>query len=350
MNTPAASLRGRLKIDGLSRRFGDVRALDAVDLTIEPGRFISLLGPSGCGKTTLLRLLAGLDIADAGSILLDDHSMDHLPAHQRPVNTVFQNYALFPHLNVSRNIAFGLESRRLPRDQIADRTTRVMRMLQIEDLEHRLPATLSGGQRQRVALARALVNEPALLLLDEPMSALDAQLRHDLQLELRALQRRIGTTFILVTHDQDEAMTVSDEFFVMRQGRIEQHGTPHDLYNHPRNRFVAGFLGAANLIAVSGRHESDLETELGLLRPARRPTWTTGTLAIRPECITLGTSAQNQNAVNVTLQDVVFRGGIWECTLMPGPLRVRLSQPPCAPVGATLWAHLPSDHLEPLDD
>lgn len=290
----------------LARRFGDVTALDGVSLTVYRGEFFSLLGPSGCGKTTLLRLLAGLDAPNSGYIRLLGVDMTGVPPQQRPVNTVFQSYALFPHLTVYENVAFGLRMKRLPEPMVERKVREALALTRIHGLEQRKPAELSGGQQQRVALARALVNEPAVLLLDEPLGALDVHLRKQLQTELRQMQRRLGLTFIHVTHDQEEAFTLSDRIAVMRAGRIEQVGTPRQLYEQPRTRFVAQFLGHCNLIdgtAVGWSADRLLvQTALGLMEVAwtgsasptlpvaadRRPPPTRGqqlTLAVRPERI-----------------------------------------------------------------
>ena len=237
-----------VEMHGLVRRFGQMEALAKVSLAIRQGEFFSLLGPSGCGKTTLLRIIAGLDLPDAGSLRISGKDVAHIPAHKRPVNTVFQSYALFPHLTVRDNVAFGLRMARVPAAEIAGRVKRVMALVQIAELSERQPAQLSGGQKQRVALARALVNEPEVLLLDEPLGALDLKLRKQLQVELQQLQRRLGITFIHVTHDQDEALVMSDRIAVMNAGRIEQLDNAESLYERPRTRFVAQFLGSCNLL------------------------------------------------------------------------------------------------------
>ncbi|HEY0550767.1 MAG TPA: ATP-binding cassette domain-containing protein, partial [Verrucomicrobiae bacterium] len=250
----------------LTRRFSDMTALNDVTLTIMRGEFFSLLGPSGCGKTTFLRIVAGLDSPDAGSLHLAGRDARHIPAHRRAVNTVFQSYALFPHLNVRDNIAFGLRMKKVPRSEMETRVRGVMELTRIADLAERMPSQLSGGQKQRAALARALVNEPEVLLLDEPMGALDLKLRKELQMELRALQRRTGITFIYVTHDQDEALSMSDRIAVMNEGRIVQLGSGQELYERPRTRFVAQFLGGCNLLRarIVQRNSADLLARTGL--------------------------------------------------------------------------------------
>ncbi len=215
-------------------------------MAIEPGSLVALLGPSGCGKTTTLRMIAGLLDPSAGEILLDDRPITRLPAYRRNIGMLFQNYALFPHMNVAENVGFGLEARGVGRDARAARTAAALRLVQLGDYGARLPAQLSGGQQQRVALARALVIQPALLLLDEPLGALDKSLRQSMQVELRALQRRLGITTVMVTHDQDEALTMADRIAIMRDGQLEQTGAPAEIYQRPASRFVASFLGAAN--------------------------------------------------------------------------------------------------------
>lgn len=332
----------------VSKAFGDTRVLRGISLSIAHGEFVTLLGPSGCGKTTLLRIIAGFETVDAGSVTLNGRDLLSLPANHRPVNTVFQSYALFPHLSVFENVAFGLRARKTPGGEVSQRVAQGLGMLQLEELAARRPHQLSGGQRQRVALARALVNEPQVLLLDEPMSALDAKLRAQVQMELRRLQRRLGTTFVLVTHDQDEAMTVSDRVMVMNGGQIEQAGTPEEVYERPVSRFVAEFLGAANLIA--GRRIGDgVETPLGVLRTRHAPAWDTGTLAIRPERVEVCTTPTGENMVGASLREVVYRGDHLEL-FFDLPLRVRTPATHSYAVGERLWLRLPAEHLEVLRD
>src|ERR1700720_2880866 len=236
-----------LRIEAVVKKFGDFRAVDRLSLDIWPGEFFALLGPSGCGKTTLLRMLAGFETPDEGRILLDGRDIAQVLPHQRPVNMMFQNYALFPHLSVRDNIAFGLKRAGMPRSEIDARVAEMVALVKLEGLEKRRPDQLSGGQRQRVALARSLARRPQLLLLDEPLAALDKKLRESTQLELMELQRRLGMTFVIVTHDQEEAMTVADRIGVMDQGRLEQVATPRELYEAPGSRWVAEFVGDINL-------------------------------------------------------------------------------------------------------
>ena len=232
----------------LIKRFGDVVAVNDVSLKIEDGEFFSLLGPSGCGKTTTLRVIAGLETVTSGEILLQGEAIGETPAFKRPVNTVFQNYALFPHLNVERNVAFGLEMQKVPKAEIKTRVAEALEMVRMADMARRRPNQLSGGQQQRIALARALVNRPKVLLLDEPLGALDLKLRKAMQLELKQLQEQVGITFIYVTHDQEEALIMSDRIAVMHDGKVLQIGSPEEIYLRPRNRFVADFIGETNFL------------------------------------------------------------------------------------------------------
>ncbi|MGH2935378.1 MAG: ABC transporter ATP-binding protein, partial [Gaiellaceae bacterium] len=244
---------GAIELVHLRKAFGEVAAVDGIDLAVGAGEFFSLLGPSGCGKTTTLRLIAGFERPDAGRILLDGVDMSSTPPHRRKVNTVFQSYALFPHLDVFDNVAFGLRRQRVRKSEIKQRVDGVLEAVRLDGYAHRRPVQLSGGQQQRVALARALVLNPSVLLLDEPLGALDAKLRKALQLELKAIQERFGITFVYVTHDQEEALTMSDRIAVLNQGRIEQIGTPVEVYERPQTDFVAGFIGVSNLIERDGR-------------------------------------------------------------------------------------------------
>jgi len=242
---------GDIKLVGLSKHFAEVRAVDNISLEIQGGEFFSLLGPSGCGKTTTLRMVAGFEEPTAGTILLDGNDVGRLPANKRNVNTVFQSYALFPFLNVAENVAFGLKYRSLPKSEITQRVGEALELVQLSGYERRRPGQLSGGQQQRVALARALVLKPAVLLLDEPLGALDAKLRRALQVELKALQERVGITFLYVTHDQEEALTMSDRLAVMSNGHIAQLGSPRQVYEEPTDAYVADFLGVSNLMEAT---------------------------------------------------------------------------------------------------
>jgi spermidine/putrescine transport system ATP-binding protein len=244
-NVPAVAVR----LARVVKRFGDVAAVDGIDLEIDDGEFFSLLGPSGCGKTTTLRMIGGFEQPTSGVIELQGADVTWLPPYRRNVNTVFQNYALFPHLTIFENVAFGLRRRHVPKPDIRSRVTDMLALVELAGYESRRPNQISGGQAQRVALARALINRPAVLLLDEPLGALDLKLRKQMQVELKRIQQEVGITFIYVTHDQEEAMTMSDRIAVMNRGRFEQLGDPESLYERPTTRFVAGFLGVSNLLA-----------------------------------------------------------------------------------------------------
>ncbi|MBJ3815458.1 spermidine/putrescine ABC transporter ATP-binding protein PotA [Shimwellia pseudoproteus] len=247
LNRPTRPLTPLVELASIRKSFDSKTVIPDLSLTINHGEFLTLLGPSGCGKTTVLRLLAGLENADGGTIHLENQDITHIPAENRHVNTVFQSYALFPHMTVFDNVAFGLRMQKRPAHEIQDRVTDALKMVQLDDFAQRKPHQLSGGQQQRVAIARAVVNKPRLLLLDESLSALDYKLRKQMQNELKALQRKLGITFVFVTHDQEEALTMSDRIVVMRDGRIEQDGTPREIYEEPKNLFVASFIGEINI-------------------------------------------------------------------------------------------------------
>jgi spermidine/putrescine transport system ATP-binding protein len=324
-------------LEQITRRFDKVEALARVNLRIRQGEFFSLLGPSGCGKTTLLRVIAGLDWPDEGRLLIHGQDAHSIPAHRRPVNTVFQSYALFPHLTVWENVAFGLRMKKVPVEELEPRVRHGMEIVEIAALAQRKPSQLSGGQRQRVALARAIVNEPKVLLLDEPLGALDLKLRRQLQVELRQLQQRLGITFVYVTHDQEEAMVMSDRIAVMNNGRVEQLGACHEIYEQPRTRFVAQFLGSCNLLdAVVKQRDAQsvwVDTSVGRLRVDLK-SQSTGTasldrftLAVRPEKICFGprNGHLRENEVHATVENWVYGGAETQYSLRVGeaPLRTR---------------------------
>jgi spermidine/putrescine transport system ATP-binding protein len=285
---------GSISIVGLRKEFDGVTAVDGIDLEIKPGEFFTLLGPSGCGKTTTLRMLAGFEQPTDGQILIDGVDVAQTPAHKRPVNTVFQSYALFPHLDVEKNVEYGLRWRKdIDKRERADKVAKALELVRLTSLAKRRPHQMSGGQQQRVALARALVLEPAVLLLDEPLGALDAKLRHSLRAELTALQTEVGITFVFVTHDQEEALEMSDRLVVMEGGRIMQLGTAREVYQEPMTEFVADFLGVANLLDVECLSDSGFmrqikfgEFELTAVAPAGRTTGPARAV-IRPECVEL---------------------------------------------------------------
>jgi putative spermidine/putrescine transport system ATP-binding protein len=269
----AGKARAAVGLEGVTKRFGDVTAVDGITLEVHDGEFFSMLGPSGSGKTTTLRLIAGFELPTEGRILLHGRDVSRTPPFDRDVNTVFQDYALFPHMSVAQNVEYGLLVKKVPRDERVRRVADALRMVRLEGFDARKPGQLSGGQRQRVALARALVNRPRVLLLDEPLGALDLKLREEMQIELKSIQQQVGITFIYVTHDQEEALTMSDRLAVFNAGRIEQTGSPAEVYERPATRFVAGFVGTSNLLA-GGVARSILGAD--------------GTYTVRPEKIRLG--------------------------------------------------------------
>jgi spermidine/putrescine transport system ATP-binding protein len=287
-----------VRLEGVTKRFDDVVAVDDVSLEIQRGSFFALLGPSGCGKTTTLRMIGGFEEPTAGTIHLGDREVTGLPPYKRDVNTVFQSYALFPHLNVLENVAFGLRRKGVKRNEVRGRVKEILRIVGLEGMEGRKPRQLSGGQQQRVALARALVNRPQVLLLDEPLGALDLKLRKQMQLELKAIQHDVEITFIHVTHDQEEAMTMADRIAVMNLGRIEQLGAPNELYESPNTAFVAGFLGVSNLIPgeVTGPETVQLRGGPQVRVPRTSLGHRSGRVAvgIRPEKIELGAAQENR--------------------------------------------------------
>jgi spermidine/putrescine transport system ATP-binding protein len=306
---------GEVEVVDLVKRFTEVTAVDGINLRMPAGEFFSMLGPSGCGKTTTLRLIAGFEQPTTGRILLDGEDMAFTPPHKRNVNTVFQNYALFPHLNVFDNVAFGLKRQRQTKTEIRRRVAEALELVQLTGMEKRKPGQMSGGQQQRVALARALVLQPAVLLLDEPLGALDAKLRKTLQIELKELQQQVGITFIYVTHDQEEALTMSDRIAVMSDGRIEQVGRPQDLYEEPRTTFVADFLGVSNLMTVTAKSESEGRCKVALgefeLYAAQGDTSTSGEtrMVIRPERVRLEAhQATGENRIPGMVERVVYLG------------------------------------------
>ncbi len=318
------SLSPIVEIRGLAKQFGEVTAVDGVDLEIYPGELFSILGGSGSGKTTLLRMLAGFEAPSAGRILIDGVDMTDVPPYERPVNMMFQSYALFPHMSVAQNVAYGLRKEGVPAADIRRRVGEMLDMVKLGRLANRKPRQLSGGESQRVALARALVKRPKLLLLDEPLAALDKKLREHTQFELMGLQDELGITFIVVTHDQEEAMTLSTRIVVMNDGRFEQVGTPGEIYEYPRNRFVAEFIGKVNLLAghvkavVGERVEVECEEAGGTLaaRGARAAAWPVGHagwLAVRPEKIFISTEApagEGLAALRGVVEDLGYYGNL----------------------------------------
>ncbi|AKP65100.1 ABC-type spermidine putrescine transport system, ATPase component [Levilactobacillus koreensis JCM 16448] len=296
----------------VTKRYGDATILKNIDLTLESGKFYTLLGPSGCGKTTILRTIAGFTDATTGDVLFAGKRINDVPANKRNVNTVFQDYALFPHLTVAENVAFGLTLKKTPKKEIATRVANALKLVQLADYGDREISALSGGQQQRIAIARAIVMQPKVLLLDEPLSALDAKLRREMQYELRDLQQRLGITFLFVTHDQEEALAMSDEIFVMNQGEVLQSGTPVDIYDEPINHFVADFIGESNILP--GKMLDDFQVAFGGLRfecaDAGIPANEAVEIVIRPEDLTL-TEPANAKLI-VTIDTQLFRGDYYE--------------------------------------
>ena len=336
-----------LQLTALVKRFGAHAAVAGIDLAVAPGEFVTLLGPSGCGKTTTLNLVAGFLSADAGQITLAGRHVESLPPFKRDLGMVFQDYALFPHLSVADNVAFGLKMRGVAAAESATRVREALALVKLDGLEQRRPLQLSGGQRQRVALARALVIRPAMLLLDEPLSNLDLKLREEMRIEISALQRRLKIATVFVTHDQSEALTMSDRIAVMRSGRIEQLGRPAEIYERPATRFVAGFIGSINMIgarvvgAPDGNGLAMLETAAGPARaqlPQGTAQGTQVTLTVRPERLKLGpahAAPRDANAWPATIERVVYLGARLELRLRLADATQMLAE--AANDGATRW-------------
>jgi spermidine/putrescine transport system ATP-binding protein len=362
-----------IRIEQASKTFrapegGVVTALNKVSLAIRGNEFLTLLGPSGCGKTTLLRAIGGFEDFDSGGLFLDGQSIAGQPPYRRPINTVFQNYALFPHLTVAANVGYGLEVAGVAKAEREQRVTAALDMVGLAGMGQRSPRQLSGGQQQRVALARAIINRPKVLLLDEPLSALDRQLRQSMQIELKSLQHELGITFVFVTHDQEEALTMSDRIAVMNQGTIQQLGNPTEIYDRPANRFVAGFIGISNLYAgrieesAHGRVRVTTKEGLSLVAQSALPAGKAVDVVIRPEHLTLGTGGAGTGEgsnIPALIEQAVFVGAdLHILARMPNgaPIRAlhrRSSQAegPALQPGASLTLHCPANapHLMPAD-
>ncbi len=324
-----------IQFTGVSKRYGTQVALHPLDLEIRDGEFFCLLGPSGCGKSTTLSLIGGFASASSGEIRISGELVNQTPPNKRKVNTVFQSYALFPHMSVSENVAFGLQMAKVPRREVETRVAEAIRLVALDAFADRYPGQLSGGQQQRVAVARALVNRPAVLLLDEPLGALDLQLRKRLQVELSQIQREIGTTFVFVTHDQGEAMTMADRIAVMNEGRIEQIGTAEEIYRRPNSRFVADFIGESNFAEVEfvAGDVLTLRERVRLTAPTAAASGT-GVLMVRPECVRLSPASEGDSGLIGTVIKVSFLGSATRASVR------------CAAVDAPFIVDLPSglDH------
>ncbi len=349
-----------LEIAGASRHFGATAAVDDLSLSVERGERFALLGPSGCGKTTLLRMIAGFETPDSGRIVVDGTDVTPLPPYERPVNMMFQSYALFPHMDVAANIAFGLRQERMERRRRAARVAEMLALVQMSDYARRRPHQLSGGQRQRVALARALAKMPKLLLLDEPLAALDRKLREETRRELIAIQERVGTTFLVVTHDQEEALGMASRVAVMNAGRLVQIGTPAEIYERPNSRFVANFVGEVNLfegevVAAGGRpalRVVGIDQPIPLPGDTDLPTGSAGALALRPEKLALSPGSAIGRpagfALSATVVAVDYQGAVSILRLAtPGGLALKVHLPSAAAVGfargAAVWASWASE-------
>jgi spermidine/putrescine transport system ATP-binding protein len=356
-------MQGEIRLESLVKSFGEVNAVDGIDLDMPPGEFFTMVGPSGCGKTTTLRMIAGFERPTSGRILLDGEDVAQTPPHRRNVNTVFQSYALFPHLNVADNVAFGLKYKKVTKDERAKMVDEALALVQLTGYEKRKPGQLSGGQQQRIALARALVLRPRVLLLDEPLGALDARLRKDLQVELKTLQESLGITFVFVTHDQEEALTMSDRVAVMNGGRVEQSGPPQEMYEEPATLFVADFLGVSNLVGAEAAGQDGRACMLKVgdvpMRAEQGAVTARGAVKamIRPERVRVephGTTGENR--LPGLVEHLVFLGSFREVRvrLLGGALVTAIqpndgSEPPYAQ-GSPVSVHLPVESLRVLPE
>ena len=354
-----------LQVKNLCKDYGTGMVLHNLDLSVNAGEFLTLLGPSGCGKTTTLRIIAGLEEATQGSIWLEGVDMSQLPPEKRPVNTVFQSYALFPHMNVYQNIAYGLKLKGVKKAEQKKRVAEALALVRLEGYEKRMPGQLSGGQRQRVAIARAAVLKPRVLLLDEPLGALDLKLRQEMQVELKRLQQQLGITFIYITHDQEEALNVSSRIVVMRDGKVEQIGTPEEIYEHPETLFVAGFIGQSNLIhgiVESCTEEGQLTLNAGgLLLPARtsasyRPACgDKAVICLRPQRVRYGSEPQHGMSLKGTILSKTYTGGLQNTRIaLSDTLSINAvsqsSEMDAFPVGSEVFVGWSSQHTPAVPD
>lgn len=349
-----------IRLTGISKAFGEVLAVRPLDLEIDNNEFFSILGPSGCGKTTLMRMIAGFETPTSGAIDLAGQPVQHVPTRKRDLNMLFQSYALFPHLTVFENVAFELRVRRVPKSDITSRVTEALELVRLGHLAGRRPAQLSGGQRQRVALARAVVGRPAVVLLDEPLGALDQQLRKEMQIELKKLQREVGITFVYVTHDQEEALTMSDRIAVMSEGRVLQVGTPVEIYEHPTSRFVAGFIGSCNVFDAVLTTQGATVPGIGVVPCTPIGSISPGTpigVAIRPERVTISAAALSGEAVAGVVTETVYTGDEWRFGVSAGDGTHLVAAVPAAelpvalaslPVGSPVWLTWRAEHARGL--
>lgn len=333
-------LENIIELKNLSKRYDDNQVLDNLSLDIKKNEFLTLLGPSGCGKTTTLKIIAGFEYADEGKVLFEERDITDIPPHERQINTVFQKYALFPHMNIYENIAFGLKIKKLPKDEIDKKVKEMLKLVALDGFERRQVESLSGGQQQRVAIARALVNEPKVLLLDEPLGALDLKLRKEMQMELKKIQKKLGITFIFVTHDQEEALTMSDKIIVMNKGKIQQMGTPQDIYNEPENRFVAKFIGESNIfdgvmledykIQVCNKVFECVDKGFAKNEPVD--------VVIRPEDVKM--VAAGKGMLEGIVKSIVFKGVHYELEVEENGRTWLIHNTQCAQIGATIGMDL----------
>lgn len=324
-----------VSLTNVEKYYGDNKVVKDLNMEIEEGEFLTLLGPSGCGKTTTLRMIAGFEEATSGNILVEGENVEQKEPYERNVNTVFQSYALFPHMNIFDNVAYGLKIKKIPKDEIKERVTKMLELVQLAGFEKRKPSQLSGGQKQRVAIARALINRPKVLLLDEPLGALDLKLRKQMQIELKRLQRKLKTTFIYVTHDQEEALTMSDRIAIMNAGKLEQLDTPTEIYEHPKTKFVAGFIGESNIfegvVSKKNLENMQIETECGSVL-AENGEYEEGEslyLSVRPENVLFSREKQKGFHLAGTVKDIIYVGSIRKAiVVLPNRQEIKISRLP----------------------
>mgnify|MGYP003181543527 FL=1 len=335
-----------IELRHISKVYSDngFKAVDDFNLEVKRGEFVTFLGPSGCGKTTTLRMIAGFEMPTSGEILLNGEDISQLPANKRPINTVFQRYALFPHMNIYDNIAFGLKLKKLPKEEIRKKVKRVLDIVDLEGFENRKISTLSGGQQQRIAIARALVNEPEILMLDEPLGALDLKMRQEMQIELKHMHDELGITFIYVTHDQEEALTMSDKIVVLSEGRIQQIGTPEDIYNEPQNAFVADFIGESNIFkGIMTGHMKVRFCGGEFIGMDDVPEGTLVDVVVRPEDVII--TKPEDGIIEGEVVSVIFKGMHYEVTVESGKYEMVIRTTKCYSVGERIGMKLEPDGI-----